>query len=145
VYEKSRLVIGSSSLILDDWQWEQYDKPMSSGTLWPNSDGQVVFSAFQINTGCLDIIEMTQELVAPNELIPCQLFVPVEMQVQEISKFTSPVSIDVHPITVTQTPWTPQFLPGRITSQINLRTYNCHENPICGTESELNYGGPAGP
>jgi hypothetical protein len=140
VYEGTGLVVGSSSLALDDWQWAQYNKPASSGMVWPRTDGSLFFSAFHIDTGSLDLMALTQ---AFDPGLFCTVFNSVGMQVEENLKTTSPVTIDDHPIAVAQTPWIPQFVSDRMAPSISLRNFKYQASPICMPESQPSTGRPA--
>jgi hypothetical protein len=119
------VLVGSSSLQLDDWTWRRYSKAVDFASLSPEEQGtSSVFSAFNEEQHRLDVVRLDGALQVT---AACPLFVDAVVEVTPTSFSGSDVSLSV----TTETINVSDFVPETFGGSIEFEAFTVGEESIC--------------
>jgi hypothetical protein len=119
------VLVGSSSLQLDDWTWRRYSKPVDSAVLFPEEQGtSSVFSAFNDDLHRLDVARLDNAL---QTVAACPLFVDAVVEITPTSFSGSNVTLSL----TTETISVADFVPETFSGSIEFAAFTVGEGSIC--------------
>lgn len=122
-------LIGSSSLTLDDFKWQQYDKStveVSGATLFHLADDRLVFVARDENAQWTDFALLNSDLTVEGD---CELFSPVSFPISSLSLATRSVTPTITDMSVQSDGLSPTVEPADLVFEQMVFT----EDSLCTT------------
>jgi hypothetical protein len=121
----TNVLVGSSSLQLEDWVWRRFSKPADNPLVLADPDNtDVIFSYFDDATHALGVVRLDGNLQTD---APCALFVDVSIDTGETNVVTSDAAVNVVADTVSET----AFIPESFSASIPLQSFTIVETGLC--------------